>query len=103
MEAAIEAGADDVEEELDDINNMHIDVYCPLTESNRVRAALRLKLSQLGDGLESDLAASSTYAVNTPTNLDEQQYEGVMQLVEELEEIEDVQRVFHNAALSEQS
>lgn len=101
MDVAIEAGADDVEDEADDSSHLvHVDVYCPLTEANNVRTAIKAFVSSAGCAEEADVAASSTFVVNTPTLVDEAQWDTLMQLVEDLEDLDDVQRVFHNAALA---
>ena len=91
MEAAIEAGAEDVVTE----SNVHL-IYTAREDLMEVASAL--------DGKFGDVEASSTSLIWKPQNLvpcDEETASKVLKLVEILEDLDDVQNVYGNYEISE--
>jgi YebC/PmpR family DNA-binding regulatory protein len=88
--AAIDAGADDIQE-ADGV----LEVYTEKTDLDAVRRALdsqKLKLS----------SAELVMVAKTTMELDEKGATSVAKLIDRLEELDDVQRVFTNADISEE-
>jgi transcriptional/translational regulatory protein YebC/TACO1 len=89
MEAALEAGADDVVTGDDG----SIEVLCAPPQFETVRAALD------GAGLKSELAGVTMRAENT-VELAGADAERMQKLLDVLEDLDDVQDVYHNAELA---
>ena len=90
MEAAIEAGAEDVESD----ENEHI-IYCADTDLNDVSGALE---AALGDSESTKLVWKPT----TTTELDLETAQTLMRLIEVLEDDDDVQRVTANLEVTDE-
>jgi YebC/PmpR family DNA-binding regulatory protein len=90
MEAAIEAGAEDVESD----ENEHI-IYCADTDLNDVSSALE---DVLGESDSTKLVWKPT----TTTELDLETAQKLMRLIEVLEDDDDVQRVTANIEVSDE-
>ncbi|MFD0980263.1 YebC/PmpR family DNA-binding transcriptional regulator [Tropicimonas aquimaris] len=90
MEAAIEAGAEDVESD----ENEHI-IYCADTDLNEVSTALE---ASLGESESTKLVWKPT----TTTELDLETAQKLMRLIEALEDDDDVQRVTANLEVSDE-
>ncbi|SFB86784.1 YebC/PmpR family DNA-binding transcriptional regulator [Tropicimonas isoalkanivorans] len=90
MEAAIEAGAEDVESD----ENEHI-IYCADTDLNDVSSALE---GVLGESDSTKLVWKPT----TTTELDLETAQKLMRLIEVLEDDDDVQRVTANIEVSDE-
>ena len=91
MEAALEAGADDVLTNDDG----SIDVLTAWEDFVAVKEAM------LASGLEPESAAV-TMVASTTVELDAEATEKIMALVEHLEDLDDVQNVYINADISEE-
>ncbi|OIN09704.1 YebC/PmpR family DNA-binding transcriptional regulator [Oceanisphaera psychrotolerans] len=91
MEAALEAGADDVVVNDDG----SIDVYTQWDEFGSVKDALD------ASGLESD-NAEVTMIPSTSAPLDEETAPRFMRLIDMLEDADDVQEVYHNGEISDE-
>ncbi len=89
MEAALDAGAEDVI--ADDEGS--IEVLCPIGAFSAVRAALESK------GLKAELA-EITMRPDTQTELEGDDAQRMQKLIDVIENLDDVQEVFHNAAFS---
>ncbi len=89
MEAALEAGADDVITHDDG----SIEVLSPPTEFEAVRNALE------GAGLKPEMA-EVTMRADTPVELSGDDAARMQKLLDALEDLDDVQDVFHNAELN---
>lgn len=90
MEAALEAGADDVITHEDGA----IEVLTPYTEFETVKNALE------SAGLKAELAEVTMRADNTIEMSGDEAHK-MQKLLDVLEDLDDTQEVFHNAALSE--
>ncbi|WP_375257494.1 YebC/PmpR family DNA-binding transcriptional regulator, partial [Citreimonas sp.] len=90
MMAAIEAGAEDVESAEDG----HV-IYCADTDLNDVATALE---AELGESESTKLI----WKPSTTTELDLDSMQGLMKLVEALEDDDDVQRVTTNFEASDE-
>ncbi|HEU0168442.1 MAG TPA: YebC/PmpR family DNA-binding transcriptional regulator, partial [Chloroflexota bacterium] len=88
--AAIEAGADDIQED-----EGVLDVYTDKTDLDAVRRAL-------DSGGLNITSAELVMVAKTTMTPDEKAGTQVVRLIERLEELDDVQRVFSNAELSEE-
>ncbi|MEO8858655.1 MAG: YebC/PmpR family DNA-binding transcriptional regulator, partial [Burkholderiaceae bacterium] len=88
MEVALEAGADDV---LSDDDGA-IEVLTAPTDLEQVRHALE------GAGMKADLAEVTMRAEN-PIELDVEDAARMQKLLDILEDLDDVQAVYHNASL----
>ncbi|WP_417615662.1 YebC/PmpR family DNA-binding transcriptional regulator [Oceanisphaera sp.] len=91
MEAALEAGADDVEVNDDG----SIDVYTQWEEFGQVKDALDAA------GLEA-VNAEVTMIPSTSAELDEETAPKLMRLIDMLEDADDVQEVYHNAEITDE-
>lgn len=91
IEAALEAGADDVEVNDDG----SIDVYTQWEEFGQVKDALDAA------GLEA-VNAEVTMIPTTSAELDEDTAPKFMKLIDMLEDADDVQEVYHNADISDE-
>ena len=91
MEAALEAGADDVEVNDDG----SIDVYTQWEEFGQVKDALDAA------GLEA-VNAEVTMIPTTSAELDEETAPKLMRLIDMLEDADDVQEVYHNADITDE-
>ena len=89
MEVALEAGADDVITHDDGA----IEVLTPYTEFEKVKHALEAA------GLTAELAEVTMRADNT-IEMEGSEAERMQRLLDVLEDLDDTQEVFHNAALS---
>jgi YebC/PmpR family DNA-binding regulatory protein len=89
MEVALEAGADDVVADDDGA----IEVLCDPADFEPVKAALTAA------GLKAELAEVTMRAENT-AELDAEDSVRMQKLLDVLEDLDDVQQVFHNAVLS---
>ncbi|MHC4963681.1 MAG: YebC/PmpR family DNA-binding transcriptional regulator [Planctomycetota bacterium] len=87
MEAALEAGADDVAEA-----DGAWEVTCPPTDLHALKEALAAA------GIEPD-SAQITWLAKTPIACDERTAEKVMRLIDALEDHDDVQKVHHSAEI----
>jgi YebC/PmpR family DNA-binding regulatory protein len=92
MEAALEAGADDVVANDDDGS---IDVLTPWEEFTQVRDAM------MAAGLVADVA-EVTMIASTTVALDREAAEKVLALVDHLEDLDDVQNVYINADIPDE-
>lgn len=90
VDAAIEAGAEDVREDADSV-----EIYTTPTGLEAVRQTL------LDAGLEVASAELSMVA-KTPVAVESKEAEQVIRLLEKLEDLEDVQRVYSNADFSDE-
>jgi transcriptional/translational regulatory protein YebC/TACO1 len=88
--AAIEAGADDIQED-----EGVLEVYTDKTDLDAVRRAL-------DSGGLNITSAELVMVAKTTMTPDEKAGTQVVRLIERLEELDDVQRVFSNAELSEE-
>jgi YebC/PmpR family DNA-binding regulatory protein len=87
---AIDAGADDVE-----VGDDVLEIYCEWTQLNAVRQAL----------LEQGLPIASAEKTMRPTTLiqpDEKEALTAMRLIERLEDLDDVQKVYSNLAITDE-
>ena len=91
MEAALEAGAEDVVTNDDG----SIDVYTTPDDYEAVRAAMV-------DAGQSPSAAEVTYDADTKPQLDRDDAEKLLKLVDVLEDLDDVQEVFTNADIADE-
>ncbi|WP_019936133.1 YebC/PmpR family DNA-binding transcriptional regulator [Oceanimonas smirnovii] len=91
MEAALEAGADDVVVNEDD----SVDVYTQWEEFGSVKDALD------ASGLEAD-NAEVTMIPSTKAELDEDTAPKLLRLIDMLEDLDDVQEVYHNGDISDE-
>jgi YebC/PmpR family DNA-binding regulatory protein len=91
MEAALEAGGDDVVANDDG----SIDVYTPPEDFSDVKQAMQ------DAGLEADHAEVS-YEASTKAEMDQEGAEKLMRLVDALEDLDDVQEVYSNAEISDE-
>ncbi len=91
MEAALEAGAEDV------IAND--DASLDVITSPETFAAVKDALTQAEFDTE---AAEVTYNASTLAELDQETAEKLLKLIEMLEELDDVQEVYHNADISDE-
>lgn len=91
MEAALEAGAEDVVTYPDG----SIDVLTDPTEFEQVRDAM------VAAGFETE-EAEVTQRASTSTELDEQQASSMMKMLEVLEDLDDVQNVYSNADIPDE-
>ncbi|MGF1461973.1 MAG: YebC/PmpR family DNA-binding transcriptional regulator [Maricaulaceae bacterium] len=100
MEAALEAGATDVDEgesepdNFDEVHAQHV-IYCAFEDLAEVSAALEAKFGE----------AAGTAIIWKPQNLvpvDSDKVEGLMKLLAALEDVEDVQTVFGNYDISDE-
>lgn len=90
MEAALEAGADDIE---------HFDDgTAEVTTSPDAFEQVRDRLKAAGFVLEE---AEITYRAATQSPLDQETAERFLKLIDALEDLDDVQEVYHNAEISE--
>lgn len=90
MEAALEAGADDIE---------HFDDgTAKVTTSPDAFEQVRDRLKAAGFVLEE---AEITYRAATQSPLDQETAERFLKLIDALEDLDDVQEVYHNAEISE--
>ena len=91
LEAAIEAGADDV---LSDENG-HV-ITCPFdSRSARSRATLEAKLGEAE-------SVKAIWKPNLSTEVDEDHAESIMKMIAALEDDDDVQNVFANFEISDE-
>ncbi len=90
MEAALEAGADDVVEA-----DGAWEVTCPPTDFHTVRDAI------LAAGLEPE-SSELTMIPQTTVPCDDATAEKVLRLIDNLEDHDDVQKVYHNAEISDE-
>jgi len=90
LEAAIEAGADDVQSDAEGHT-----VTCAFESIGEVSAALAAKFGEAA-------SVKAAWKPQTMTPVDEEKAEGLMKLVEALDEDDDVQTVFSNADISEE-
>jgi YebC/PmpR family DNA-binding regulatory protein len=88
MLEAVEYGADDIV-----FTEEAVEIYTPLKHLDEIKTVFS---SWSGLKLE---AAEAAMVPETKTELTDEQLDEVMQLIEALEDSDDVQRVFHNAAL----
>ncbi|GAA4496235.1 YebC/PmpR family DNA-binding transcriptional regulator [Pseudaeromonas paramecii] len=91
MELAIEAGADDVVADVDG----SIEVYTTPNEFGAVLDALE------GAGLKPE-SASVTMIASTEADLDAETAPKLLRLIDMLEDLDDVQEVYHNGAISDE-
>ncbi len=91
MELAIEAGADDVVADADG----SIEVYTSPNEFGAVLDALE------GAGLKPE-SASVTMIASTEADLDAETAPKLLRLIDMLEDLDDVQEVYHNGAISDE-
>ncbi len=91
MEAALEAGAEDV--------TMNDDGSLDVITTPEAFAAVKDALTQVGFDTE---AAEVTYTAATLAELDQETAEKLLKLIEMLEELDDVQEVYHNADISDE-
>ncbi len=91
MEAALEAGADDVQTESDG----SVLVYTAPEEMINIREALE------ASGLKSS-SSEITMNASTATELDLENAEKLLRLVDKLEDCDDVQNVYHNGNISDE-
>jgi YebC/PmpR family DNA-binding regulatory protein len=89
-DAAIEAGAEDFHEEADSV-----EIYTSPTDLERVRQAL------IDAGIEI-ASAELSMIPTTPVAVESKEAEQVIRLLEKLEDLDDVQRVYSNAEFSEE-
>ncbi len=87
--AAIDAGADDVE-----VDGNDLEIYCEWTQLNAVRQAL------LDQGLPVT-GAEKTMRPKTPIEPDEKEALAAMRLIEKLEDLDDVQKVYSNLQITD--
>lgn len=92
MEAALEAGADDVVT-LDDGS---------IEVQTAVESFLDVKQAMIDAGLEPDMA-ENTMQASTEVSLDGEDAEKIMRLVDMLEDLDDVQNVYTNADFSDEA
>ncbi|MBK1721705.1 YebC/PmpR family DNA-binding transcriptional regulator [Thiocystis violacea] len=90
MEAALEAGAEDVV-----VND---DASLDVVTTPETFASVKEALGQAGLDTE---AAEITYNAATQVELDQETAEKLLKLVEQLEELDDVQEVYHNADIAD--
>ena len=90
LEAAIEAGADDVESD----EESHV-VTCAFEDLNEVSKALEAKLGEAE-------AAKAVWRPSTTTALDEDKAVSLLKLVDALDDDDDVQNVYGNYEISEE-
>lgn len=91
MEVALEAGADDVVENDDD----SLDVITRPEDFSVVKEALT------GSGLDTQMA-EVTFNASTRAELDRDTAEKLLRMVDALEDLDDVQDVYHNADISDE-
>ena len=91
MEAALEAGAEDVETNDDG----SIDVFTTPEEFSHVKQAM------LDSGLE-PVNAEVTFEATTKADLDQEGAEKLMRLIDALEDLDDVQEVYSNAEIPDE-
>ena len=84
MEMALEAGASDMVTGEDDI-----EIYTSLNDYNSVKKSLESKGMQF-------VSTSIEYVPNMKIDLDDEMYEKFERLIDELNELDDVQNVYHN-------
>jgi YebC/PmpR family DNA-binding regulatory protein len=89
LEAAIEAGADDVESSEDG----HI-IYCNPDELHQVAKALETRFGE-------PRAAQITWRPKTETPIDEETGQKLLRMIDALEELDDVQNVYANFDIAE--
>jgi YebC/PmpR family DNA-binding regulatory protein len=89
LEAAIEAGADDVESSEDG----HV-VYCNPDELHQVTKALEARFGE-------PRAAQITWRPKTETPIDEETGQKLLRMIDALEELDDVQNVYANFDIAE--
>lgn len=87
--AAIDAGADDVE-----VDGNDLEIYCDWTQLNAVRQAL------LDQGLPVT-GAEKTMRPKTQIEPDEKEALAAMRLIERLEDLDDVQKVYSNLQITD--
>ncbi len=90
MEAALEAGADDVAEA-----DGAWEVTCPPTDLHALQGAIAAA------GIEPD-SAQITWLAKTTIACDNKTAEKVMRLIEAIEDHDDVQKVYHNAEIPDE-
>lgn len=90
-DAAIDAGAEDFL-----VEDGAVEVYTASAELERVRQVL------LDAGLEIT-SAELLYVAKTPVALEQREAEQVLRLMEKLEDLDDVQRVYSNAEFSDEA
>ncbi|RIY31957.1 YebC/PmpR family DNA-binding transcriptional regulator [Psittacicella hinzii] len=91
MEAALEAGCEDIL----DYGDGNVDVYCPWENFNEVRDALEAA------GLKPANAEIAQIPANK-VDLDVEAATTFMKLIDSLEDLDDVQEVFHNGEISDE-
>jgi YebC/PmpR family DNA-binding regulatory protein len=91
MEAAIEAGADDVES---DDENGH-SIYCEFEAMNDVAKALEAELGEA-------LSVKSVWRAQNTIPVDEEKAQSLMKLIGNLEDDDDVQSVYSNFEVSDE-
>ncbi len=91
MEVALEAGAEDIRTNEDG----SLDVICVPEDFSQVKE----RLMQAGFDTE---AAEVTYVAATQVSLDRETAEKFLKLVDALEDLDDVQAVYHNAEIEEE-
>jgi YebC/PmpR family DNA-binding regulatory protein len=92
MEVALEVGADDIVDNDDE----SVDVYTTVEDFEAVRNGLQAA------GHEPD-NAEITYEADTKTTLDQDMAEKVLRIVDVLEDLDDVQEVYTNADIDEET
>ncbi len=90
MEVALEAGADDVITDDDGA----VEVLCPPSEFEAVKAALEAA------GLKAEVA-EVTWRAENPVDVSGEDATRMQKLLDAIEDLDDVQDVFHNAVLGE--
>ena len=91
MEVALDAGAEDIRTNEDG----SLDVICAPEDFSQVKE----RLMQAGFDTE---AAEVTYVAATQVSLDRETAEKFLKLVDALEDLDDVQAVYHNAEIAEE-
>ncbi len=91
MEVALDAGAEDIRTNEDG----SLDVICTPEDFSQVKE----RLMQAGFDTE---AAEVTYVAATQVSLDRETAEKFLKLVDALEDLDDVQAVYHNAEIAEE-
>eukprot|EP00299_Pterocystis_sp_00344_P010203 c4506_g1_i1.p1 GENE.c4506_g1_i1~~c4506_g1_i1.p1 ORF type:complete len:294 (-),score=74.93 c4506_g1_i1:32-913(-) len=100
--AAIELGAEDVdipEPEEEDGDLRSIDILCEPTELKIFRDEIEKRFCQSSNKIVTELSTDIIYLPKVTTTVNAEAYQALADLIEELEELDDVQRVFHNAVL----
>lgn len=91
LETALEAGADDVEQHEDG----SIEVLIPWMDMLNIKAALEQNDIEIAH-------TDVTMLASTEIPLDENGAEKILKLIDRLEDLDDVQNVYHNADISEE-